>query len=198
MAKSRPDFTEAQRQAFAAAADPHQWMLSAADLHEQAIALNQQRGLSSVTLRRPGLAPVKWDGANRATFLLAALALESAIKAFLVYEHPEWISGGRLHDDLCTHKLTRLAARSSLIPYRDRDQAVLAAFEDGNESWMRYPCGRHAGDIAPQRPLEDRLWRQYRRLMRGYGGKLERLLAKGWVNPSGHACTWSLGWKYLD
>jgi hypothetical protein len=132
-------------------------MLSAADLHEQAIALHSRRGLSAVTLRGPGQSAVTWDGANRATFRLAAFALESAVKAFLVYEHPEWIRGGRLSEDLCSHKLTKLASRSNLIPYPDRDQSILAAFEDGNENWMRYPCGRHADDIAPQRPMEERL-----------------------------------------
>lgn len=198
MSKKRPDFDEAKSQAFSAAADPHQWMLSAADLHEQAVALHNRRGISHVTQSGLGQSAVTWDGANRGTFLLAAFALESAIKAFLVYEHPEWIRGGRLNDELCSHKLTKLTGKSNLIPYRDRDQSILAAFEDGNESWMRYPCGRHADDIAPQRPMEDRLWFGYRRVMRGYGKKLTRLLAKGWTDPNGHNGTWTLGWDYLD
>jgi len=197
MSKNRPDFSDPKSKAFVAAADPHQWMLSAADLHEQAIALNQRRGLAQVTLRGPAQAAVTWDVANRATFLLAAFALESAIKAFLVYEHPKWIRGGRLDDELCSHKLTKLAGKSSLIPYRDRDQGILAVFEDGNASWMRYPCGLHADDIGPQRPIEDELWLGYRRVMRGYGKKLTRLLAKGWTDPYGQAGKWTLGWDYL-
>lgn len=32
---------------------------------------------------------VEWDASNHATYLLCALALENAIKAFLVYEHPK-------------------------------------------------------------------------------------------------------------
>lgn len=197
MPKNRPDFTEPKSKEFSAAADPHQWMLSAADLHEQAIALHQRRGVSQVTLRGPTQPVVTWDGANRATFLLAAFALESAIKAFLVYEHPEWIRGGRLSDELCSHKLTKLAAKSNLIPYRDRDLPILAVFEDGNESWMRYPCGLHADDISPQRPMEGKLWLAYRRVMRGYGTKLTRLLAKGWTDPQGQTGKWTLGWDYL-
>ena len=198
MNRNRSAFGEAKAKSFAAAADPHQWMLSAADLHEQAIALHARRGISQVTLRGPDRSATTWDGANRATFLLCAFALESAVKAFLVYEHPEWVGGGRLADELCSHRLTKLADKSALIPYRDRDQWVLAAFEDGNESWMRYPCGRHADDIARQRPLHDTLWVGYRRVMRGYGKKLTRLLAKGWTDPLGQKGTWTLGWDYLD
>ncbi len=198
MPSNRPDFGESKSKAFVAAADPHQWLLSAADLHEQAVALHNRRGLSTVTLRRLGQSAVTWDGANRATFLLAAFALESAIKAFLVYEHPQWVRGGRLNEELCSHKLTKLAGKSNLIPYRDRDLGILAAFEQGNESWMRYPFGRHADDIAPQRPMEERLWQQYRRVMCGYGKKLRRLLAKGWIDPSGQTSTWVLGWDYLE
>jgi hypothetical protein len=197
MPKIRPDFSDHKSKEFVTTADPHQWMLSAADLHEQAVALHQRRGLSQVTLRGPAQPAVTWDGANRATFLLASFALESAIKAFLVYEHPEWIRGGRISHELCSHKLTKLAAKSRLIPYRDRDQTVLAAFEDGNESWMRYPCGLNADDISPQRPMEAKLWLAYRRVMRGYCKKLTRLLAEGWTDPYGRTGKWTIGWDYF-
>lgn len=195
---SRVAFGEAEARKFVAAADPHQWMLSAADLHEQAIALHARSGISQLTLRGPDRSPVTWDGVNRATFLLGAFALESAIKAFLVYEHPSWIADGRLAGDLRSHALTKLANKSTLIPYRDRDEWILAAFENGNESWMRYPCGLHADDIGTQQPMHDRLWKGYRRVMRGYGKKLARLLAKGWTDPHGQTGTWVLGWDYLD
>ena len=198
MSRNRVVFSEAKGKAFVAAADPHQWMRSAADLHEQAKALHARRGTSHVTFRAPGQPAVTWDDTNRATFLLGAFALESALKAFLVYESPGWIADGRLADELCSHKLTKLAEKSALIPYRNRDQWILAAFEDGNESWMRYPCGRHADDIALQRPMHDKLWHGYRRVMRGYGRKLERLLAKGWTDPYGQTGNWTLGWDYLD
>jgi hypothetical protein len=43
---------------------------------------------------------VSWDETNKATFLLCAFALENAIKAFLVYEHPDWVSDGHIHAEL--------------------------------------------------------------------------------------------------
>ena len=43
----------------------------------------------------------QWAATNKATFLLCAFALENAIKAFLIYEHPAWISDGCLHHEIC-------------------------------------------------------------------------------------------------
>lgn len=141
---------------------------------------------------------ISWDNTNRATFLLCALALENAIKAFLVYEHPEWVSDGYLHPEVCSHALVSLSARSSLIPYRKRDRSILAAFEEGNESWMRYPCGRRADDVEPERTMSDRLWTGYARVMAGYGTKLMRLLAKGWSGPHGaDYFTWEMAGQWL-
>ena len=135
MAK-RPQFPEAECKAFADAASPRQWLLTAASLHEQAVALYRRRKESGVLARRAA----GWDNADRATFLLCTLALENAIKSFLVYEHPEWVSDGYLHTEVRSHKLVSLSRRSTLIPHRKRDRWVLAAFEEGNESWMRCPC----------------------------------------------------------
>lgn len=134
----RPIFTEDECKAFANAADPHQWLLAADSLHEQAVALYRKRKEGGVLIRRDSKElAVSWDNTNRATFLLCAFALENAIKSFLVYEYPEWVSDGYLHTEICSHKLVSLSARSNHIPYRERDRWVLSAFEDGNESWMR-------------------------------------------------------------
>jgi hypothetical protein len=132
----------------------------------------------------------QWAATNKATFLLCAFALENAIKAFLVYEHPAWISDGRLHNEICNHKLVALSKKSSLIPYARRDMSVLAAFEEGNESWMRYPCSRWASDLQTEPQLQDKLWQAYLRVMRGYGLKLMRLFGKGWKGPHSFSGSW--------
>lgn len=193
-----PPFSDAECRAFADAANPHQWVQVADNLHEQALALFDARHRGGKLIRRDRNGPaVSWSNTNKATFLLCALALENAIKAFLVYEHPEWIEGGYLHSEICSHKLSELAARSTLIPYQRRDQWVLAAFEDGNESWMRYPCGRRANDIQDEKNLHPKLWASYERVMRGYGDKLIRLLGKGWTDPYGVYGRWEMHGAYL-
>lgn len=179
-------FTEEQCRQFANAANPHQWLLTADSLHEQAVDLYRRRKAGGVLIRRDSKElSTAWDNTNRATFLLCAFALENAIKSFLVYEHPEWVSDGYLHREVCSHKLVALSEKSELIPYRKRDLWVLRAFEEGNESWMRYPCGRRAGDTRDEKNMPDRLWVGYSRVMCGYGNKLINLLGKGWHGPHG-------------
>ena len=143
---ARPRFTEEECKKFEEVANPHQWLLTADLLHDQALELyaRRERGFLFHT-GSDGVLLGRWSATNKATFLLCAFALENAIKAFLVYEHPAWISHGYLHDEICNHKLVALSRKSSLIPYARRDAGVLAKFEEGNESWMRYPCSRRAG-----------------------------------------------------
>jgi hypothetical protein len=193
---ARPKFTEEQCKEFEDAANPHQWLLSADRLHVQAVELYDRRGRGKLTRVGFGVPTVSWDESNKVTFLLCAFALENAIKAFLVFEHPNSVSDGYLHDEICSHKLVTLSRKSTLIPYRNRDERVLAAFEEGNESWMRYPCSRRAGDVQVEPQLHDKLWSAYLRVMRGYGLKLMRLLRNGWRGPHGFAGSWKMkgGW----
>lgn len=197
MAPARPKFTEELCKQFEDAANPHQWMLSADRLHAQAVELHNRRGRGTLTQTdADGVAIASWDDTNKATFLLCAFALENAIKAFLVYEHPHWVSDGYLHDEVCNHKLVALSEKSALIPYRNRDRWVLAAFEEGNESWMRYPCSRRANDLQIEPRLHDKLWDAYLRVMRSYGSKLTRLLRNGWRGTHGFDGSWRMsgGW----
>ncbi len=193
-----PRFTEAECREFVYAANPHQWVLVADSLHEQAVRLYKLRDQRGKLIRRGRSEPTaSWDNTNKATFLLCALALENTIKAFLVYEHPKWIGEGYLHPEICSHRLVSLSERSTLIPYSKRDRWVLAAFEEGNESWMRYPCGRRASDIQDEKNLHDKLWIGYERVMRSYGNKLIRLLGKGWLGPHGVSCYWEMEGEWL-
>jgi hypothetical protein len=194
---ARPKFTEDQSKKFENAANPHQWVLTADLLHAQAVALYSRQGRGILTQRGVGEPTASWDETNKATFLLCAFALENAIKAFLIYERPEWISDGYLHDEICSHKLVALSDKSALIPYRNRDRWVLAAFEEGNESWMRYPCSRRVSDLQIEPQFHDKLWVAYLRVTRAYGVKLMRLLRKGWRGPHGFAGSWEMSGDWL-
>ena len=194
---ARVKFTEEQCKNFEDAANPHQWLLSADRLHAQAVELHSRRGRGSSTRTGFGIPPISWDETNKVTFLLCALALENAIKAFLVYEHPNWVRDGYLHDEICNHKLVALSEKSTLIPSQKRDEWALTAFEEGNESWMRYPCSRRAGDLQMEPELHDKLWRAYVRMMRCYGSKLMRLLRKGWKGPHAFVGSWRFRGNFL-
>lgn len=190
-------FTQEQCLRFEDAANPHAWVMSADRLHGQAVALRSQYGRAQIVLSSRTGPPVHWDETGKATFLLCAIALENAIKGFLVYEHPEWIADGYLHPVVTSHKLTSLADKSTLIPYTKRDRWILKAFEEGNESWMRYPCGRRANDVTIEPSFGDKLWFGYLRVMTGYSRKIRRLLEKGWKGPHAFEGSWTMTGEWL-
>ena len=120
-------------------ANPHSWLLTAVNLHDQALFLNCSIGRSMLTRTDQEGDSTTWDGVNKSVFLLGGFALENAIKAFLVYENPQWISNGKLSSQLRSHSLVLLQKKSQQIPYKNRYVSILREFEAGLESWARYP-----------------------------------------------------------
>lgn len=108
---------------FTMAANPHSWLLAADSLHDQAMQLasKERKGLIVQTDGHDRVLG-RWEESNKAVFLLGGFALENAIKAFLVYEHPQWISNGRLSRNFRSHSLTGLHAQSTLVPYKTRPE----------------------------------------------------------------------------
>jgi len=167
-------------------ANPHSWFLVSDNLHTQATAIYGTGGDSFITRSRAGgIVEVRYDQSHKSAFLLAGFALENAIKGFLVYENPSWVANGRLSKHLRSHSLTKLQAKSKLIPYPIKYRSVLEGFEDGLESWARYPCALTAAETKEEAVLSDRMWAGYMILMRSYGNKMIRLLSAGWKGPHG-------------
>lgn len=171
---------------FVEMANPHSWFLVADNLHAQAIELRKKAGNSFLTQTNPQKSfEMHRDATNRSVFLLGGFAIENALKAFLVYENPEWISNGNLSKKLRTHSLTELSQMSSLIPYKTKGQWILKGFEDGLESWARYPCSLSKKDTKEEQLLNKKLWQGYEWLVPAYGRCLKKLLAQEWRGPHG-------------
>lgn len=171
---------------FVEAAQPHSWLLVADNLHEQAVAVHNARGRSFISrLDGDGVVQGKWDATNRSVFLLSGFALENRIKGFLVYENPQWISNGRLSRRLQSHSLTDLASKAQRLPHPRRSRRVLKAFEEGLESWARYPCGLTASTPGEEGVLTDALWAEYLQLTNAYRHRFQDLLARRWRGPHG-------------
>lgn len=164
-------------------ANPHSWFLVACELHEQATYLYANSSSTITEMRFEGGSRKSWKTSNRSVFLLSGFALENLIKAFLVYEKPHSIGNGTLAGELRSHKLTKLAARSDLIPYRVKGMRTLEYFEDGLESWARYPCGLNYAQTKNQVILSERRWNNYLWLARSYEKRLRSLLSDGWKGP---------------
>jgi hypothetical protein len=167
------------------------------NLHEQAKHLYGQRGRSLLAREGPGVPSHVRDATDRATFLLGAFALENAIKAFLVFENPAWISNGRLARQLRSHQLVQLQSQSTLIPFRRRYIWVLRSVEAGIESWARNLCGLTAEARSTPAALLAFVWDGYLRLMRAYAIRLMDLLRGGWKRPHGFNGRWTFTGSYL-
>lgn len=171
---------------FALRAQPHSWLLVAENLHAQAIAVYKSRGKSITTRLGPnGEVEGRWDTTNRSAFLLGGFALENCIKAYLVYENPEWISGGKLSKKLRSHSLTKLASMSQKLPPAKHDGRIIAAFEHGLESWARYPCGLTVESTEEEAVLTEVLWIEYVELISLYGNQMQDMLREKWNGPHG-------------
>jgi hypothetical protein len=173
-------------------ANPNSWLQMAENLHEQATALYRTRDRSSILMKRDANKIVlqQTRGIDKSVFLLGGFALENTIKAFLVYEHPHWITNGRLSGKLKSHSLTKLQEQSSLIPYKKQYLWVLRALESGLDSWFRYPCALTIEETKQEQELLGTLWDGYERVMRAYGRRLTELLGKGWTGPHGTYGRW--------
>ena len=179
-------------------ANPHMWLLTADNLHAQALLLDRSKGQSMLTrtdFRED--TRTSWDGENKSVFLLGGFALENAIKAFLVYENPQWISHGRLSSRLRSHSLVSLQKQSRQIPYKSRHIRVLREFETGLESWARYPYNLNIA-ISVDEAIMREVWEGYIRLMRAYGRRLMDLLGRGWNGPHGFYGKWSFRGEFLS
>jgi hypothetical protein len=180
-------------------AGPHIWLLTADNLHQQAKALYALRGRSSMIHIDPVRNVTTHDGVNKSVFLLAGFALENALKAYLVFEHPEWISNGRLSRNLRLHSLTGLQGQSNRVPYKRKMTWVLAEFEDGLESWARYPCALTLEETTAEKAVRHDLWTCYLRLMRAYVSRLRGLLSKQvWKGPHGFSGRVEYGGQFFD
>jgi len=180
-------------------ANPHSWFLTADNLYEQAAALYRGRSRSSIMTMTDGSNRVlrRTVGIDKSAFLLGGFALENAIKAFLVYEHPQWISEGKLSGKLKSHGLTKLHGLSGIIPFKKKHLWVLEEFESGLESWFRYPCALTMAATPEGRDLRPELWEGYGMVMRAYGKKLTTLLRKGWKGPCGFYGRWETEGEFL-
>jgi hypothetical protein len=180
-------------------ASPHGWLMTADNLFEQCVLQYRRKGRGYLTLRDSHGRQLRWDVVDRSIFLLGGFALENAIKAFLVYENPQFVADGKLAPTLRSHSLVKLKRKSRTIPLPQRSEAIIEVFEEGLETWSRYPSGLTAQQTDHHRWVTPELWRSYSELMRRYGRKLRSHLEKGWRGPHGASAKWSFDTQqFLD
>ncbi len=184
---------------FVESAQPHSWLLVADNLHSQALDQYKNFGKSHIYKLDANGTPIEAkDDINRSMFLLGGFALENLIKSFIVYENPTWISNGHLNKKMRSHKLSELAALSNELPYKKRGQTTLEVFEDGLESWARYPCALTIQSSRRQLDFNPLLWNEYLKTSYSYCNKLVKLLSKMWTGPHGFTVQYKFDPNFLS
>ncbi len=169
---------------FAERALPLNWLEVAKLLHENAQLLH--RSDQGILTRHLHGKTVTRRASNRPVFLLAAFAAENLLKAYLIYENPGYIEGGRLSNKLLNgHSLSRLQEACRKIPSPKRTRHVFETLEAGVNSWARYPCSTSVAKETEEREVTDAFWREYQRVFELYRRRLETLLTKKWKGPYG-------------
>tara|TARA_B100001540_G_scaffold225559_1_gene199761 strand:+ start:5550 stop:6107 length:558 start_codon:yes stop_codon:yes gene_type:complete len=169
---------------FSQAAHPLNWYEVAKLMHENAQALH---GMPQGTVTyNDGVKSITRPTSNRSVFLLAAFALENLIKAYLIYENPNYIEGGKLANQLLNgHSLSKLQKRCKKIPSPKRTLHVFETLEVGVNSWARYPCATSIQRETDERTVTPEFWKCYNDVFELYSKKLEQLLSKKWKGPYG-------------
>jgi hypothetical protein len=75
---------------------------------------------------------------DKPVFLLCGFAVENAIKVFLVYENPNWVSNGRLSSRLKSHNLSGLQNQSNSSQAENRASGFCRNSSQVLDSWFRY------------------------------------------------------------
>jgi len=163
---------------------PLNWYEVAKLMHESAQALHA--ATTGTVTYSDGPSTKRRKTTNRPVFLLAAFALENLIKAFLVYENPQYIEGGKLSKKLLNgHNLSKLQQECRKVPSPKRTRHVFQTLEAGVNSWARYPCSTSADRQSEERVVTPEFWSAYNMVFNLYSQRLEQLLSKRWKGPYG-------------
>ena len=169
---------------FAKAAHPLNWYEVAKLMHENAHLLHKTH--QGYVTYSDGVETITRPTSNRSVFLLAAFALENLVKAFLIYENPNYISNGKLSRQLLNaHNLSKLQKKCKKVPSPIRTRHVFETLELGVNSWARYPCATSIERETKEREVTQEFWEAYNHVFNLYSKRLEELLSKKWKDPYG-------------
>lgn len=169
---------------FADAASPLNWYEVAKLMHKSAHILHNSP--KDYIMYSQGSKHKTRTSTNRSEFLLAAFAIENLIKAYLIYENPSFIEGGKLSKTLLNnHSLSKLQRLSKRVPSPKRTRHVFETLEIGVNSWARYPCSTLLERETEELTVTDGFWEVYNKVFKLYSDRLESLLSKRWKGAYG-------------
>jgi hypothetical protein len=137
-------------QEFVFRAAPLEWLEYAEELWENASRLFEAEPNEMTVTVDPVRGQVMRPAFSRPYLLLAAFAIENAMKGVAVARHPDLIRGGRIAKALETHRITRIANELAQIELTPEESAVCEFLETAIPSWGRYPVPRKISGVAKE------------------------------------------------
>lgn len=176
----------ARAKEFLEISNPHAWWLSANDLFEQAADAYRRRGTVALTkLDGDGNVMDRLDGVDRTCFLLGGFALENMLKSILVFDCPELVRAGKIAKRLQSHKLANMFDEVDIGSRKAGDRELLLLFEDGIQSWARYPCALSHDRSNHPTAMSTGIWDAFSDLFGRLDLAARQRMTTGWNGPYG-------------
>ena len=173
------------QQEFAFRAAPLEWLEYAEELWANASQLFESEPRSLALTEDPVRGRTIRPSFSRTYLLLAAFAVENAMKGVAVARHPALVSGGRIAKSLETHKITLIAKELAEIELTVEERSVCEVLEAAIPSWGRYPVPRTIASLATEVTSSPDLNAAIASLFERVVGTLNELMKDGWRGPHG-------------
>ncbi|MFO7744819.1 MAG: hypothetical protein R6V36_05485 [Psychroflexus sp.] len=186
---------------FVQRADPSEWCEYGNEIKETLDILWEQKnnylklsydGSRGLTIKKPSI--------SRSWLLLSSFAIENLLKSTVIYEHPEYISNGRLSSNLTHHRLTDLAEDIRSIKFSDEELELISELEECLPSWGRYPIPKKVDKLKLDAEIiaSDDFKEKFDHLFLKLDLHIYESIKKGWSGPHGYKFRGSLRSMYED
>jgi hypothetical protein len=165
------------------------WMDYAEELYDSAVALIRSDRDKRIARSDPFRGSIVQSPHSRAYLLLAAFAMENALKGIAVARNPQLVANGRLAECLTSHGLLSIADKHAKISLTVSQRTTCGVLESAIPTWGRYPVAKKATVIVREKSASDAVERDVDELFTFLLDALRDTLKEPWQGPHGATVT---------
>ena len=170
---------------FAVQSSPAFWLDYAEELYESAVALIRTDRDKRIARSDPFRGNIVQSPHSRAYLLLAAFAMENALKGIAVARNPQLVANGRLAECLTNHGLLSIAKAHAKISLTPAQRTTCGMLESAIPTWGRYPVAKKAAVIVREKSASESVEREIDDLFTFLLAALRDTLTVPWEGPHG-------------